>query len=115
MKENLHVKLDNPISKRKDILRSAIDATKMLKEYERSKILFVKKHALIDRLSEKMIAIRDLSGRLASNLPLEREKSKKVEFKEIKEIKIIKEKPTTKDKYDIEIEDIENKINNIEI
>ena len=121
----MHVMLANPVYVRKEVLRTAIDATKLQKYFEDTKETREKKVIYLDRLNKKMGDLSLLAKNLHHLLPKVEEEKKEVK-KEIKPIvkpeikKPVVAKPKLppapqKSKIDLELEEIEKKLENIKI
>jgi len=68
-KEVMHIKIDRPISMRKEILKNAITATKLLQDYDEIKILRETKKSLFDELRSLGSEIIVLQRNLHNSIP----------------------------------------------
>jgi len=117
----MHVMVENPVTLRKEILKSAIDSTKLLKHYEDTRYTRAKKVAAMNDFKENLDKLKELLNNLQSTLPIieEKEEAGEEEVKTVKpkvikgEMKPMKAKP--KSRLDIELEEIEEKLRRIEI
>ncbi len=128
------VKLYDSLEVRKELLKIALDDTKLLRDYEAYKNITKQKEEMIKAFSERMIDINGLVNELRKeNFPyikkVEEELKKEEEIKRIRnkgmKIKIIKEtekplkitrKPSTQeDKLDVELRDLQNRLNKLGI
>ena len=65
----MHIKIDRPISMRKEILKNAITATKLLQDYDEIKILRETKKSLFDELRSLGSEIIVLQRNLHNSIP----------------------------------------------
>jgi hypothetical protein len=137
-KDILHVRIEKPIDFRKKTLKSAIDATSLLKNYESYKILKEEKMKKIVELNSTLKEIHHLMGELKNkNLPIvkeieeeiqkeEKRRAKKisqfskvkVQIKKPKDIEkpaLIKRPDTEMSRLDKELEEIKLKLSRLEI
>ncbi len=120
----VHVRIENPISKRKELLSSTITIVELLKRYERIKqiqkekaetrALFKTKIRSLNRLS-KLIGLKDM--------PLQTEEIKKVKsvkgekvFKPVKKVKVkkvVKKELTGNEKLDVQLDELRRKLESL--
>lgn len=134
------VKMDGPLAIRKGVLQSAIFATELLRDYERYKALKEEKAVRSKQLIEIFNEIESLFRRLrTSDLPIfdkvEQEIKKSEMFKQRmfepptktkvvkartvqkQEVKVVQPKKviSVEEKFDLDIKDIQDKLNNLEL
>jgi len=129
------VKLYDSLEVRKELLKIALDDTKLLRDYEAYKNITKQKEEMIKAFSERMTEINGLVNELRKeNFPyvkkVEEELKKEEEIKRIRnkgmKVKVIKEdvekplkitrKPSTQeDKLDVELRDLQNRLNRLGI
>ena len=120
-----YVLLNNPTTLRKNILSSALDSVRILKNFEEFKNIKVKKHDLITNLNKTMDEINSLFLSLHKKLPLDesiKEEIKKSRIEVIKPQKsgykaIISEKieSSEEDKILSELRSVENRLRKINL
>ncbi len=119
--ETTFVRVEAPLILREEILHSAIDATNILKSYEKYGLLRDKKITLMKRIRTLMKKIeKEFKLIREKQLPQIEEIEKSIEMngkKEIKKKKIhqIKKTPIEKTALDKEIEEIRAKLNSLRI
>ena len=121
----MHVMLPNPIYIRKEVLRTAIEDTKLLKHFEDMKEIREKKVMYLERLGKSMGDMNLLMKDFHHVLPKIEEEKKEVKPQakpvvkpEIKKPAVAKPKVIPlpqKSKIDMELEEIERKLENIKI
>ncbi len=123
-KEVVHTMLSRPIYLRKQVLKAAIDSTKALKDYGELKIIREEKKRVLGILAEKLDEVKRRIDRLVSRdlpkLPLEHNKTSRVESEVISEQLKVEHvhKGRVKEDSDVaklkaELEDIERKLKNL--
>lgn len=110
----VHVRLENYIDKRKNILESALLNVNLSQKYEDFKIVRNEKAKQIS-LFKKIIKEINLLFKDLEYEELPEVKISKKELKEEKIIKDIKEKSISKTKLEVDLEDIKNKLENLKI
>jgi len=122
----MYVFVNNPVNLRKEILRNAIDATEMLKNYEHFKSIRERKTKKLQELRGLLYDMKKTNKGLLNSLPqLPEEKPKqareektipKAKVEEPKEIKIEPPKiPVSREEQDLtrELMEIQKKLKNL--
>ena len=85
----VHIRLDRPINLRKEVLRTAIDVTKIMQECGEIMILRNSELVLLEDLNGLSKEIEMLSKKLDNNLPeLPREKVEREKYVEKEEVEV---------------------------
>jgi hypothetical protein len=119
--ETTFVRVEAPLVLREEVLHSAIDATNVLKSYERYGLLRDKKITLMKKIKTLMKKIeKEFKVIRENHLPRIEEVEKSIEMNATKEIKKkklhqIKKTPIEKTALDKEIEEIRKKLNSLRI
>ncbi len=118
----VHVMMSNPLYIRKEVLKTAIDTTKLLKYFEDIKGVRERKVVYIEKLSNNLNDAWLLTKKFHEVLPKAEEEKKEIKHeikpegkKPIKIIKIKEVKAQPKSKIDLELESIEERLRNIKI
>ncbi|MEW6063143.1 MAG: hypothetical protein AB1571_02120 [Nanoarchaeota archaeon] len=116
--EVMHVMLSSPYYLRKEVLKTAIDSTKLLKYFEDIKEIKAKKEAYLGHFKKIFDDMAKLSVDLYNSLPkFEEEKETEKPGVKISKIQQPKKpiKTPEKSKIELELEEIEKKLENIKI
>jgi len=119
----IHVKIDEAVMKREDLLTCAKGTIQLLKEYQEFKKLRKEREKTQEKflsLTKEIVKlIRKLKARQLPKLPIEEKipKEKKKPVKIIKKVKKeeVKREPTVTEELDKELQDIQDKISTLEI
>lgn len=117
MSDPMFVRISNPTQVRKDLLKSALDSTSLIKHFNSIKEIRDEKSELIEDLKIEMEKIKKLTSSAEKKLPKVHEekskkdsKHKKIEKKEVKEHK---KRDTEEENLASEIMDIEKKLRSL--
>jgi len=113
--KGVHIRIDNSIDKRKQILESALLTAKLLQEYENLKVIRnekLKQLSLLKKIIKEIkILFNNLEYKELPEVKLPKPKESKKPSKKIKTIK--QEEPKTK--LQLELEEIRKKLENLKI
>jgi len=123
----VHIRLDNPINKRRMVLQNAIDIVALLKRYENIKRLSQEKHMAYDEFRKIISSINWMVRQIrVKELPLNSEdldkyapqpkKEKTVVQKAVKKVKKaieVKKPEEKKDSLDWQMQELRRKLNSL--
>tara|TARA_Y100000310_G_scaffold283455_1_gene305422 strand:- start:1151 stop:1543 length:393 start_codon:yes stop_codon:yes gene_type:complete len=120
----VHVRVDNPISKRKEILAITINTVELLKRYERIKLIQKEKAQTLALFRTKMRSLNRLSKLVGlKEMPLQMNEVKKVKsvkgkkvfnpVKKVKAKKVKKKELTGNEKLDVQLDELRRKLDNL--
>jgi len=120
----VHVRIDNPITKRKEILATTITLVELLKRHDRIKLIQKEKEVALALFKTKMLSLNRLSRLVGlKEMPLQMDEVKQVKtlkgkrvFTPVKNVKVKKVKKkelTGNEKLDVQLDELRRKLSTL--